>query len=102
MAYNPEYSFEKTESLTAPEMPRFSILILVLSCMVYVCVFVAGCSATDSSLLLQQINTKEYKDLTYIKPFTSLVGFNGKFCKDQKLKSQGLKTPKLALPLLHW
>lgn len=102
MAYNPEYSLKKTETASSTGIPRLRIPILIFSCILCVCVFVAGCSKTESSLLLQQINTKAYKDLTYIKPFTSLVGFNWKFCKDQKLKSQQIKAPKLALPILHW
>ena len=102
MAYNPEYSWKKTEPAATLSITRLRIPILLLSCIVCVRVFVAGCSKTESSLLIQHMNTKEYKNLTYIKPFTSLVGFNWKFCKDQKLKSQPMKAPKLALPLLHW
>lgn len=102
MAYTPEYSWKKKETAATLRMLHLRIPVLVFSGAVCVCVFVAGCSKTESSLLLQQINTKEYKDLTYIKPFTSLVGFNWKFCKDQKMKAQQIKAPKLALPILHW
>jgi len=43
-----------------------------------------------------------YRDLTYIKPFTSLVGFNWKFSKENKRKDKELKTSTLVLPILNF
>jgi hypothetical protein len=47
------------------------------------------------------LNTKVSRDLTYIKPFTSLAGFNWKFSKDSKRRSKETKT-SLTLPLIHY
>lgn len=101
MTDQPDYHQNAPEPIAAWKISRTRAVLLVLSVIACLLVLVAGCTKTESSLL-QQIHTKEYKDLTYIKPFTSLVGFNWKFCKDQHIKAQHIKAPKLALPFLHW
>ena len=54
---------------------------------------------TESEVFL---NPTVYRDLTYIKPFTSLVGFNWKFSKENKRKDKETKTSTLVLPLLNF
>ena len=41
-----------------------------------------------------------YRDLTYIKPFTSLLGFNRKFSEEHKRKSSGVKVPSLGFTFI--
>ena len=43
-----------------------------------------------------------YHDLTYIKPFTSLVGFNWKFSKENKRKGKETKNTSFTLPLINF
>jgi hypothetical protein len=53
---------------------------------------------TKSGFFIHHINTKEYRDLTYIRPFTSLVSFNWKFCKEVKSNEKKLS---ITLPFMN-
>jgi hypothetical protein len=56
----------------------------------------------QSSEFIEDLDIMEYKPLLYIKPFTSMVGFNGKFCKDTKPKNEEHKTKVFVIPLFNW
>lgn len=71
--------------------------LLTMICCSFLAVLVAGLCMAQPTLLLNELTPKEYKNLTYIKPFTSLVGFNGKFCKESK-SSGRKKTFLFSLP----
>ena len=53
---------------------------------------------TDSDKFL--LTQNGYQNLTYIKPFTSLVGFNWKFNKENKRKNKEEKATTFILPAL--
>ena len=63
------------------------------------CINLSRLIQTRSDFFIQQIGTKEYRDLTYIKPFTSLVGFNWKFCKE--VRHEEKKKLSITLPFMN-
>ena len=49
---------------------------------------------------VSSVDTNGYRNLTYIKPFTSLVGFNWKFNKENKQKQK--KAVAFGIPAINF
>jgi hypothetical protein len=76
-----------------------------LACCFFLSFFISVAYAkfrTHPPEFMKDLEIMEYGQLVHLKPFTSLVGFNGKFCKDMKPKNVERKTKILVFSLFSW
>jgi len=76
--------------------------IVILAGMLVTAIYARKTIQTDfTEAKICNTTTSVHHDLTYIKPFTSLVGFNWKFGKENKKKTKEIKNAVFRLTFIN-